>query len=209
MSQGDPIPRARALAIADRLTALLAPACAQIAIAGSLRRERELVRDVEVVVEPRWEERDSGDLWGAKRRVDVLEETIARLLAAGVLEPRKVENHRKGGGVDVQEKLGPAYKALVLDRFPVDLFVVRPPAQWGVIFGLRTGPADWNIELVTMARKHLRAVVDGQVLALGKPVATPTEASFLRALGQPWVEPRDRRPARVRFVASIRDGTSS
>ena len=27
--------------------------------------------------------------------------------------------------------------------WPVDLFVVRPPAQWGAIFAIRTGPADY------------------------------------------------------------------
>ena len=74
--------------------------------------------------------------------------------------------------------MGRAYLALVFGELPVDLFIVHPPAEWGVIFALRTGPGDWNVRLV---------------------IACPEEADFFRALGQAWVEPWERRPECVRI----------
>lgn len=209
MSQGQPIPRATALVVAERVVAMLRPSCERIEVAGSLRREKREVRDIEIVVVPRWEDRATGDLWQTGVSVDLLEERVGALLAGGFLAARDVANHRSGGHVEYQQKLGPAFKALVADEIPLDLFVVRPPATWGCIFALRTGPGDWNTKLVTECQAIGRRVAGGQALAwvaasnTWRTVPTPEEADFFRALGQEWVEPRDRRPERVRIQREV------
>lgn len=203
MSQGEPIPRWQALAIAQSLVAILAPACERIEIAGSIRRHKPMVRDIEIVAVARWEDRPVGDLWATRSAVDVLEETLGGLLFNGFVEPRQVENHRADGSIDLQTKLGPSFKALVCDGMPVDLFIVRSPATWGCIFGLRTGPGDWNTRLVMDCKAIGRRVEGGQVLAWHggssswRPMPTPEERDFFAALGQPWVEPPDRSVERV------------
>lgn len=209
MSQGDPVPAERARNAARRVMASIEGSCDRIAIAGSLRRGKPTVRDIEIVAVPRWESRAADDIWATPFDVDVLEERLAELLEAGALAARPVENHRRDGSSDFQFKLGPAFKALLVDGIPLDLFVVRPPASWGVIFGLRTGPGDWNTELVTQCQAISRRVRGGQVEAwIGatgrwEPVPTPEEEDFYAALGQPWVDPGDRSVDRVHVQRSI------
>lgn len=197
MSQGKPIPLADGEPIARRLRTLLEPACTRIEVAGSIRRQKPLVADIEIVAIARIDEVDGGDLWATKVEVDQLEHLLVDLSAAGVVTLRDVENHRADGTVDTSRRNGPRYKALVFEGLPVDLFIVRPPADWGVIFALRTGPGDWNTRLVTDCKRFMRRVENDQVWDFGKRIPCPEEADFFRALGQPWVEPPDRRVSRV------------
>lgn len=206
MSAGPPIPYAIALKVADSVIDYLGPGCAQIAIAGSLRRRKPEVRDIEVVVEPRFVMRGADDLWASEREADLLEERVAEALNRGTFELREVETHRADGSIEYVTKNGPAYKALAVAGIPLDLFVVRSPATWGVIFGLRTGPGDWNTKLVTECKGIGRRVEGGQVLAWRsassswEPVPTPTERDFFAAIGQPWLEPPLRDVSRIRIL---------
>ena len=87
----------------------------------------------------------------------------------------------------------------------VDLFITDAE-HWGCIYALRTGPGDWNTKLVTDCKRIFRRVEGGRVLHMGKPIPTPEEEDFFRALGQPWVEPWDRAPERIRIDAAIANG---
>lgn len=211
MSQGQPFPAAVARVAARSLLGALETACERIEIAGSLRRGKSEVHDIELVATARLEERPDG-LFGSEQ-ADLLEERVAALLAPGrfraFIEARQVETHRADGTVEYRTKLGPAYKALAHRGIPVDLFIVRPPAAWGCIFALRTGPGTWNTRLVTECKSIGRRVEGGQVQrwtgAGWDPVPTPEEEDFFRALGQPWVEPRDRRVELVRIDRATAD----
>jgi len=212
VSQGEPMPHAEAYATALRLVRELAPGCERIEIAGSLRRRKPQVRDIEIVAVARFATRPIG-LGLEAETYDVLEDLVAELLAVGSLKARPVENHRADGSIDVQYKLGPAFKALLTGTgVPVDLFIVRPPATWGVIFGLRTGPGDWNTRLVDECKAIGRRVTGGQVEAWNpaageygrwEVVPTPEEADFFRAIGQAWVEPTDRHVSLVRIRREV------
>lgn len=198
MSAGKPIPLAEASAVAGELVAALAPGCERIAIAGSIRRQKPQVHDIELVAMPRVRAVSDGSLWGTTVDVDLLEETLGRMLRAGGIARRAVTLHRADGSSEASHRMGPRYKALVYGGLPVDLFVVRPPAEWGVVFALRTGPGDWNTRLVTDAHRYLRAVEGGARLrAGGRYIACPEEEDFFTAIGQPWVDPPDRRVDRV------------
>lgn len=206
MSQGQAVPHKGAWTVAVGLLEDLGPGCERIEIAGSLRRGKAEVHDIELVAVARTEERPDG-LFGTQT-VDLLDERLGVLMAEACIHPRRVESHRADGSVEHQTKLGPAFKALVSPTgIPVDLFIVRPPATWGCIYALRTGPGAWNTELVTRCKDIGRRVAGGQVErwdgGTWTVVPTPEEADFFAALGQPWVEPRDRAPGRVRIQRSL------
>ncbi len=96
-------------------------------------------------------------------------------------------------------KDGSRYKQIALPRGNVilDLFLVRPPAQWGVIFTIRTGPADFSHWIVTRRKwggqlpSNCR-VKDGQVFHMGMPLHMPEEEDFLRLLELEGVAPSER-----------------
>lgn len=208
MSAGQPIAWGEAHRRAQAVAGALETACERIEIAGSLRRRKLEVRDIELVAVARLEDRPDG-LFGSET-IDLLEARVAELLGSGFLDVRLVANHRAGGSIDYQTKLGPAFKALVFDGIPVDLFIVRPPATWGCIFALRTGPGDWNTRLVTECKAIGRRVAGGQVErwhhGAWEVVPTPEERDFFAAVGQPWVEPPDRAIGRVVIQRTIADG---
>ena len=198
MSRGEPLRWAEAHAVATELVGLLADACERIEIAGSLRRRKAEVHDIELVAIAASSTVAAGDLWGNPVDIDLLETRVAELIAEGQLDARAVEIHRRDGSVETGQRMGGAYKALVYRGMPVDLFITDAE-RWGCIFALRTGPGDWNVELVSRCKEHWRRVEDGRVLYHGKPVPTPEEADFFRALGVPWVEPHERTVERLRF----------
>lgn len=187
------VPLARAERLAAEARTLLAPACRRIEVAGSIRRRRPDVGDIELVAVPVVE---SGqlDLFGAATGTrDVLHELCERLLAAGVFAHRPDKHGHPA--------FGPKFKRLVFrgaaDTLPLDLFVVTPPAQWGALFTIRTGPGAYSHRLVTPRlqgggmpagmRLEGGALWDG-----GRLVETPEEADFFAALGLACPPPEQR-----------------
>lgn len=207
MSTGAPIPHAVALAIAQELVDELRHACIvedfgrgtnplfgveRCLIAGSLRRQRPEVHDVELVLAPRLPTTLLGEV-DEKAPTDV-DAVLERLIRAGRLGRRK------------PERWGQRYKAAVAIAaagtpgveedapIPVDLFLVRPPASFAALLAIRTGPRDFSKHLVTKCQEKGRRLVDGRLVdRVGQPIATPTERAFFEACGVPWVEPEDRR----------------
>jgi DNA polymerase/3'-5' exonuclease PolX len=132
----------QAEAFAREVLALLGPACERIEIAGSIRRRKADVGDIELVAIPRLEEQAAG-LFGTETvTVNHLDLLVTHLMADHHLEARQ------------PRRLGSKYKALVFQGVPVDLFVVLPPAQFGWLFTIRTGPADFSHRLVTPQCQH-------------------------------------------------------
>lgn len=172
---------------ADRLVELLSPACERIVVAGSIRREKpDGIKDIELVAIPRCE--TAPNLLGEH---DVTRTFLdARIAEIGGLVPRAMT----GGSF----RMGARYKALewvwngVLA--PVDLFLVLPPAEWGAILAIRTGPAAFSQHLVTSAKRLGRHVASGRVFTRDDEIiSTPTERDFFDACGVEWMEPRERR----------------
>lgn len=105
-------------------------------------------------------------------------------------------------------KSGPRYKQIALpEGIKLDLFMVLPPAQWGVIFAIRTGPAEFSRWIVTSrptgALPAGYRVKDGGVRRNsweeGFIISMPEEIDFLDFLGLGWIEPGDR------FAKSVYD----
>jgi DNA polymerase/3'-5' exonuclease PolX len=162
------------LPIAERLVEALRPWCDRIEIAGSLRRERPQVGDIEIVAIPR-------------RLKDLFGHPIGGLtMLDSFLDDRGV----------TFAKRGERYQQFVYGRFTVDLFL--PTAEtWGSVFAIRTGGWEFSRWLVTSVAAGGAApegVVfrDGRLLAHGRLLATPEEADVFAALGLAWVPPMER-----------------
>lgn len=201
MSAGTGIPLLQARGLASKLLALLAPACERIEIAGSIRREKPEVHDIELVAMPKWDVISGDDLWGTAVEIDMLDDRLAELRGNGTLRLRDVEARKADGTTAITHRDGDSYKALEFEGIPVDLFIVRPPADWGVIFAIRTGPGDWNQRIVTDCQRYLRRVDGGRVYRSGKYVPCREERDFFAAIGQDWIDPRDRAASKVSIHA--------
>lgn len=177
----------RAQVVADRLLAALGPACHRAMVAGSLRRGEAVVKDVEIVAEPRVEH----DLFGEPTGQCRLGRLIGEMVADGRLRWR-TETHPSIPDVKAARRV---WSLVALpEGIAVDLFAVRPPAEWGAIVAIRTGPHDYSRTLVTVCQQRGLRCQDGRLIdRAGRTVPTPSEEDFLRACGVPWTEPGDRR----------------
>ncbi len=192
MSTGQRLAAADAREIANELVAYLAPACERIEVAGSLRRKAADVGDVELVAVSRSHPVPSGLLFEVEATAWDLDERVEDLVAGG----------------DVERLLGKDRYTKLRHRptgLQVDLFTVKPPASWGVIFLIRTGPADYSHWFVNEIRRRGFHVREGALHrgGLGCPsegrgtsrcevVATPEERDVYAAVGLPWVAPERR-----------------
>lgn len=169
----------KAKALADKIVATLAPYAERIEIAGGVRRHKSQCHDIEVVAVPKFTY--DRDMFG-----DVAD-------PVSELDPHLVDLGR-------QEKGGARYKQLWLpEGIALDLFLVLPPAEFGVIYTIRTGPADYSRWLVTpkphggAMPSHLHCA-DGALWNGRDKVPTPDERDFYRVLGLEWVAPEVRCP---------------
>lgn len=176
---------AKALGIAEKWTEILRPHCERIEIAGSVRRLKAEVKDIEIVASPKVSM--LRDMFGTElRELSALEECIQSQRAEFELL-----------------KNGPKYKKLMLpEGIAIDLFIVTPPAQWGVQMMIRTGPADFSHWMVTKkilggALPDFYYVDKGSVWDGRSPrqILMPEEEDYFRFCGMNWIEP-DQRVAR-------------
>lgn len=180
------LPLAEASALAGELVGLLRPACRRVVIAGSIRRGKADVGDIEIVAEPLIDWAPIG-LFGDLRPVNGLDNFCDELVETGTLS-RRLDADGRG-------RYGPRHKALLYSGFGVDLFSVIAPGQWGVIFAIRTGPAEWSHRLVTDRRRGgmcppWATFRNGGVYhANGTLMETPEESDLFRVLGLEWVPP--------------------
>lgn len=189
MSTGTRVPLAEARAIAEALAAKFRPGCERIEIAGSIRRGRSDVGDIELVAVTRHEEIPDGLF--EMRTISALDVILDDLLAQGELASHPVDPKR-----------GERYAKLlhVESGLQLDLFMTTP-ASFGLIYLIRTGPADYSRNFVTDIRPLGWHVAGGQLhrgsqecspFRTCEVVATPAEEDVYRAIGHPWVDPRAR-----------------
>jgi len=171
-----------AKAIAEKWMRYLSPACERIEIAGSIRRGKAEPKDIEIVCQPKIV--GEPDMFGQPTEINLLEMFFETSLFK-VTAAHFVKN-------------GPRYKQLALvETIHLDLFIVLPPAQWGVQFLIRTGPADFSHWCVTQKRiggglpSYLK-VKDGALWHGSKKLNTPEEADFFKVIGMEYVEPKAR-----------------
>jgi DNA polymerase/3'-5' exonuclease PolX len=183
VSSGRKVALGAAVKVARAIVAELAPACERIEIAGSIRRRRPQVSDIEVVAQPMMMEGPRVDLFSAPAKVSALDALLLGLEAAGRLVPHPDK-----------PAAGPRYKRLFVAKaeMQLDLFVVLPPAEWGPIFSIRTGPAAYSAAAVTALREKFMRCEDGAIWQGNTRIPCPDEETFFRLCGLPLVAPEQR-----------------
>lgn len=170
------MPLAKAEEIAQRVVWELKGMCRRIEIAGSVRRRKAECGDVEIVCEPiSWD--------GGHEVLDWARRIEGETLFAG-----------PPAGWSSRGAIGQRAMRLLFEGFPIDIFCVLPPAQWGLIFTLRTGPADFNMRLMENARRRGILLRNGRLVYASRRDAleTPEEADVFKFCGMPWTEPEAR-----------------
>ena len=166
----------KAKAIAEQLKELLAPACERIEIAGSTRRQKPDVGDIELLCIPKF-----------VNGVDMLDRELGALFIQGLLCHRR----NKRGSITYGAK-----NKLLLHRpsgIGVDIFSTTEEC-WPVALVVRTGGKDTNMRIAMAALRK-----GYQFHAYGKGFTTPqgeivchSERDVFEAVGLPYQAPEER-----------------
>lgn len=186
-----------ALKIAQALMERFEPVCTRIEIKGSIFRRKAEPKDIELLGVP-----DPSPVTRARlefgKPIPPVYKTRLDVLIAEMIEAR--ECFLKASG-EKYKKLW-----LVKESIQVDLFLVTPPAEWGVQSVIRTGPSDFSHWMVTRKSRG-GALPDQYIVADGAVgnrvrgdkgdgrqgvISTPEEIDFFALCGMDWIEPRER-----------------
>lgn len=200
---------ALALRLAEHFQRRFAPYCHQVAIAGSLRRQKETVKDIELVCIPKWETRTVMDgLFPEEKQTNLLHEAFesgvygTHPATKGMLQLRWIKP-----GVDAPtpwhiKPEGKYWRGLSEYKAgcKVDIFLTTPE-RWGTILAIRTGAGEFSKALAGHALRVRHKLSEGGLFSVAHGggsyqapsrltfVPTPTEESFFEALGLQWIEP--------------------
>ena len=155
--------------IAERIVSELMPGCHRVEIAGSLRRGRPHVGDIDLVVLP-------------KDRA-ALRERLARNCR---LETRGDQNviATMANGLQLDVFMARDAESSLFDTVP---------SNWGTLLLCRTGSKEFNVWLAQQAKAQgLHWNPYRGVEQRGQVIAGETEEAVLAALGVDWVKPEDR-----------------
>lgn len=151
------------------------PEAKNVCIAGSLRREKPNPHDIELcaLVAPK------PDLFGE----DVTRPSL-ELKNYLITRSEKVV------------KAGAKYVQVIIDGITVDFFQTADPAQWGMLYFIRTGSASFVKFALTEWKRmnHWKGFCKGNILFRDykQPVATPTEKHVFKALCWKFKPPNKR-----------------
>jgi DNA polymerase (family 10) len=168
-----------AILLSQKVCGALQPFCERVEVAGSIRRGKVEVGDVDIVALPKagWYPSAFGF------DVEFSADTVWADMIPYVLK-------KKGLMVGVSGK--ELLRCTFADGFQVDLYRARPET-WGVILLVRTGSKEHNVKLCSIAQsKGLKLSASQGVLDKSGVIACRTEESIFRALGLAYVEPQDR-----------------
>lgn len=157
---------AQARAIAERCLCELKPHCERIEIAGSIRRNKEEPKDIEIVSIPK------------PYDVGLFESGIATV----------VNRWEK-----VKGELPCKYTQRVLpEGIKLDLFFATPE-NWGLIFAIRTGSAGFSHKMLAARWSAMGYKSEGGMLMRGgESICVREENELFDLLGMKWIEPEDR-----------------
>lgn len=180
-----------------RIMGLLTDVVQRLEIAGSLRRDQQLVGDIELVM--------------AVNEIVPFEQRCSELLEAGLFRKRLNKHGAPIGW-------GQRFKAVIFNEVPVDLFIVLPDRQWGPTMVLRTGPGSANGVLVTTRgirnRDGLLGILpqglawrEGAIWDGDTRLDTPEEIDVFAACGLPYLPPYMRTAAEYQICSRRRIAT--
>lgn len=183
MSAGDRVSLLEAATVAEQLVSVLRIGAERIEVAGSIRRKRPDVGDIEIVAVPRLhvERLREGLFEDRDVTVDEFQVVIDTLILDGTLGPHPDDPKR-----------GPRYSKLIHRDSGVQVDIFSATAeQFGMALVIRTGPASYSQWLVNEARARHFHVAKGYEIhpssfscgaVACKPIPTFTEDDVFRVL---------------------------
>jgi DNA polymerase/3'-5' exonuclease PolX len=163
------IPYREAKDIADKLVLLLSPHCYRIEIAGSIRREKDIVGDVEIVCIPK------------PYQTGLFEDGIAEI----VNQWQKVKGELEYGKTKYTQRILP-------EGIKLDLFFAEE-GNWGLIFAIRTGSEDYSHKVLANGWvKRGYKSEGGYLMQNGKTYEVREEKDLFDRIGVAYVEPKHR-----------------
>lgn len=129
MSDNNRIPRDKALVIAEGVIKWLESYCTQIEIAGSLRREKDTVGDIELVCLP--------------HNMQGLRNTLDSMVALGTIDKKLYRHVDHKGKTSYVPRWGDKLKCFILADVTVELHI-GDIHNFGYLYWLCTGPSDGN-----------------------------------------------------------------
>ena len=170
--------------IVEKWLEALSPSCERIEAAGSYRRGKPEVKDIDLVCVPKIQ--TEPDLFGGPgTQINLLEVAISKLFWDRFYTARL--------------KDGPRQKQLLTtEGMHLELWIVLPPAEFGVIYLIRTGPADFGHWCVTTRNKggalpSFYQFREGAIWKRQEKIRTPEEKDVFHLLGLGYLEPEERR----------------
>jgi DNA polymerase/3'-5' exonuclease PolX len=162
--------------LAGTMVELLGPGCERIEVAGSIRRQKEMIGDIEIVCIPHMKPLTDlfGDIVGYR---SVLDTVLTDLAWYRTLD-------------------GPKQKQFDIDGTQLDLFICTPDT-WAVTLLLRTGSREFSHRFVTPKRHsgmmpHGWRIHDSRLWHGKEPQVIREEPEVFEAIGAAWVEPIER-----------------
>jgi len=155
-----------ATTIAERVKGILSPYCEKVEIAGSIRRRKPIVHDIDVVLIE-------------KPEAALIMNSLMASIGKVELNGSKIKRLRYG-----ENNTG----------ISIDIYIATP-ATWATLLLIRTGSKENNIRLATIAKRRgwqLKANGDGLFNNQGERIAGDTEESIYQALQIPYQEPQER-----------------
>jgi DNA polymerase/3'-5' exonuclease PolX len=161
--------------IAEELVKLLAPHCERIQIAGSIRREKPEVKDIEIVAIPKPYE------------IGLFESGIATV----VNRWQKIKGELP---CKYTQRLIAPLRHDNVGNIKLDLFFATPK-NWGLILAIRTGSADYSHLVLAQGwvRKGYESI-DGNLFHKTSKWerSIPEEKDLFALIGIDWAEPKER-----------------
>lgn len=193
MSDKRKYPREHAELVAMHILRWLEPYCERIEVAGSIRRRKDHVGDIEIVYVPKTKKRlkeaalfEDQNVYETENFAD---NAIASLVHLGKLRKRlNTQGHPSYG---TKNKLMIAVKSGI----PVDFFATTKEAWWNYLV-CRTGGADTNTEIATAAQRKgwkWHPYKAGFTDAQGRLVKVRSEREVFELAGLDYREPWERR----------------
>jgi DNA polymerase (family 10) len=163
--------RGPAQRLAEKIKAELQPFCSRIAIAGSIRRQRAEVNDIDLVLIPN----------------------------DGIVSMRAIIERCSKSAVLIRGDVTSQNITLRLPAIQLDLFVAHAgiddlicsvPSNWGAVLLCRTGSQEHNTQLAAFAKtKGLKFAPYVGITDGSKILGSKTEEEIYQTLGLPWLEP--------------------
>jgi DNA polymerase/3'-5' exonuclease PolX len=171
--------------ISDELVEALSPCCERVCVAGSLRRGKAEVGDIEILYVPRNVQiLKPGELF--PRSGSLADELLEQWLTKGMIAKRPNKNGVTSWGL---------YNKLTTHTasgVSVDLFATT---SWFVSLVVRTGSAETNTQLAaSAARRGLQLHACGVIerTATGEQIIPQSELEVFELCGVSYREPQDR-----------------